>query len=76
MSVCSAHREVVDGCSACHSTPAQVLGITEEEWDRKTAEAEAAGVASCVRCGFEQYKNHYICMVCNLSAWWSERSQP
>jgi len=69
MSVCSAHREVVEGCAMCAATPAMVLGITEEEWNRKKAKVEAAGLAQCHYCGFEQYRNHNTCVLCGVPDW-------
>lgn len=46
-----------------------VLGVTEEEWDRKKAEAEATGIAPCHYCGFEQYRNHNNCVKCGVPDW-------
>jgi hypothetical protein len=81
--VCSAHHPdlgPVEGCAACHSTPAQVLGVTEEEWAEKVAEAEAAGEHTCEGthwvwvgleqprkpepCGFVYYKTTDTCPRC------------
>jgi len=69
MSVCSAHREVVLGCKLCESTPAEVLGITEDEWTLLKFYAEVTGIAPCLRCGFEQFRNHNMCVKCSLIDW-------
>lgn len=75
MSVCSAHQEIVSGCPQCAASPAMVLGITEEQWDKKMAAAEAAGLATCRVCNFLQYRNHRACMKCNAD-WWDIEAAP
>lgn len=67
--VCSWHPQYQADCHACNATPAMVLGVTEEEWDRKKAEAEATGIAPCHYCGFEQYRNHNNCVKCGVPDW-------
>lgn len=61
--VCSKHLEPEPGCKCCETTPAQLLGVTEEEWARRLAEAEARGRYTCWRCGFEQYRSWLVCCV-------------
>lgn len=69
MSVCSAHQTPVDGCTLCLTTPAMVLGCTEEEWDVEVANALASGIGKCQYCGFDQFRNHYICAECGVADW-------
>lgn len=63
--VCSAHQgdTPVPGCAACVSTPAMVLGVTEEQWAAEMARAEATGMWTCSRCGFTQFYSHQGCCV-------------
>jgi len=81
--ICSAHMEAepVEGCAACHSTPAKLLGVTEDEWAKAVACAEACGRHTCTKCGFVYYKNGDICPLCYhrrenttttiLGSWWT-----
>lgn len=65
--ICSAHNgeEPVEGCDACQSTPAQLLGITENEWDTAVVYAEACGRHICTKCGFVYYKTVELCPLCS-----------
>lgn len=49
--------------------PWRVVGATKREWDQKVAEAVSTGLASCHYCGFEQYKNHKLCVKCGVPDW-------
>ena len=60
MSLCSHHLEPVPGCRLCHAHPRDIF----PDWDAKVAEAEAAGVTTCARCGFEYYRTTQHCPKC------------
>jgi ribosomal protein L32 len=53
----------------CQATPAMVLGITEERWAQMAASAVASGLVTCSECGFEQYRNHDLCVKCSGIGW-------
>lgn len=53
--MCSAHHPSlgpVEGCDLCHTHPRDVF----PDWDKKLAEAEARGNATCEHCGFVRYR--------------------
>lgn len=62
--ICSIHPPPlgpIEGCVACHSTLADLLGETTVAIMR--AEAEAAGLFTC-DCGFTYYKTVDSCPLC------------
>lgn len=72
MSICSAHREPVEGCAACAAMPWDVLGTTKTEWDVRLVYAASEGLINCTKCGFEMYKatcrvhdDTFLCPLCN-----------
>jgi hypothetical protein len=58
--MCSAHRQPMPGCVACHTQPREVF----PDWDRKLAEAEASGQWQCPKDGFEWYGTIKECLIC------------
>jgi len=65
--ICSAHRSTTPapgcaGCAACAVEPADVF----PDWERKCAEAEAAGEHVCTGCKFKFYRTVRACPACNL----------
>lgn len=53
-------EEPVPGCPACHATPKDLF----PDWDQKCAEADAAGLTRCPKCGFEHYLTSDECPLC------------
>lgn len=63
--ICSMHHPSlgpVEGCAACHATPADLFG--NAEWAAMQARAEEAGLFTC-DCGFEYYKTVDSCPLCH-----------
>ena len=59
--ICGRHRERVETCRLCNLTPSDIL----PDWDKKVAEAEAAGLHNCEHCGFTYYLTCNMCPKCN-----------
>lgn len=62
MSLCSAHQDPVPGCRQCEANPRDIF----PDWDKKIAEAEAAGRHTC-ECGFVYFKTVDACPLCYLT---------
>jgi len=59
--LCSIHGgRTVATCRACNADPRKVL----PDWDKKCAEAEAAGTHRCTGCGFVFYLTTNDCPKC------------
>lgn len=61
MTICSKHREPVDGCKLCQVTARDVL----PDYDAKLAEAKLAGSHKCEHCGFIYYLTSDVCPKCS-----------
>ena len=48
------------GCELCQSTPHDLF----PDWDEMVAEAEEAGLTTCINCNFEYYQTVDICPSC------------
>ncbi len=59
LSICSIHHEYNKDCKLCNTHPRDVF----PDWDKKVAEAEAAGKTTC-KCGFEYYLTTDSCPLC------------
>jgi hypothetical protein len=64
VSICSAHQKPDPNCRLCQLHPRDLF----PDWDKKVAEAEAAGTIKCRKCGFEFYLTTDICPKCCASA--------
>jgi len=62
MSICSQHREPDAACSLCQADIRDLL----PDFDRKVAEAEAAGQQTCAACGFVYYRTTWECPLCGF----------
>ena len=60
-SICSRHFEYDSECRLCHIDVRDVL----PDYERKLAEAEAAGTEECVGCGFAYYRTIDSCPLCD-----------
>lgn len=58
--ICSAHQHYEPSCELCNTDVREVL----PDYDRKKAEAEAAGEHDC-ECGFTYYKTTSFCPKCS-----------
>jgi len=59
MSICSRHQKYQADCKLCNANPRDLF----PDWDKKVAEAEAAGLYTCV-CGYEYYLTTDSCPFC------------
>jgi hypothetical protein len=66
MSVCSRHQVYDPDCRLCNTTPAELLGVSQEQWDAKLAEAEEAGEHECTACGMVFYLTVSSCPKCGV----------
>lgn len=57
--ICSRHQKRQPDCRLCNTHPRDVF----PDWDKKVAEAKAAGEHTCV-CGFKYYKTIDFCPLC------------
>jgi len=72
MSICSIHRNKVDGCPMCEAMPWDLLGGTQEQYEAKVADAASEGLLTCPKCNFNgMYKKtcrqddgRYMCPCC------------
>lgn len=58
--ICSKHRHHEPGCRLCGLEPRDVL----PDYDRKCAEAKAAGEYQCANCEFVYYRTTDLCPLC------------
>lgn len=58
--ICSRHRHHESGCRLCNTEARDIL----PDFDRKLAEAEAAGRQKCPGCGFVYYRTVEACPLC------------
>lgn len=69
--ICSRHRTYQADCKACNATPADVLGVSQQNWDAHVVEAQSEGTIRCAHCGFTMYRKtcrlgcgEYLCPRC------------
>jgi hypothetical protein len=58
--ICSRHPHFESGCRLCATTLRDAL----PGFDRKLAEAKAAGEHTCAACGFTFFKTIDVCPMC------------
>jgi len=58
--ICSRHRDYDANCKLCNTLPQNIL----PDYNKKVAEAEAAGTHSCAKCGYLYYLTVDSCPNC------------
>lgn len=59
--ICSAHRRKDPNCEMCKLDIREVF----PDYEKKHAEAIAAGLHKCTNCNFEYYKTTDMCPLCS-----------
>lgn len=52
--ICGVHRNKVEGCRMCESTPWELLDVTKEQYENSVANAASEGLMECPKCHFNQ----------------------
>lgn len=61
--ICSMHQRFDPSCKLCNTDVRDLL----PDYDRKMAEAKAAGTHVCEECEFHYYKTVDLCPLCGTS---------
>lgn len=69
MSMCSRHQTYVEDCDLCQPHPRDLF----PDWDKKVAEAKAAGEIACTKCDFKYYRTTDSCPLCGAKRLGTER---